>query len=42
LMNDLNLIWNYTNRTGNAEWIMQEINEDKLKLQKIEDSQSTK
>ena len=42
LMNDLNLIWNYTNRTGNAEWIMQEINEDKLKLQKFEDSQSTK
>jgi len=42
LMNDLNLIWNYTNRTGNAEWIMQEINEDKLKLQKFEDSQSNK
>lgn len=42
LMNDLNLIWNYTNRTGDAEWIMQEINEDKLKLQKFEDSQSNK
>ena len=42
LMNDLNLIWNYTNRTGNAEWIMQEINEDKLKLQKFEDTQSNK
>lgn len=41
-MSDLDLMWNFTNRTGDSIWIKELINEDKLKLKLFEDSQKNK
>ncbi|MFH7017794.1 hypothetical protein [Flavobacterium sp. FlaQc-47] len=41
-MNDLDLIWNFTNRTSDSIWLMQKIKEDRHNLDMIEKSTGKK